>query len=77
MSLPVFLLVYYVPPLIATILLHFRLRKKYLGNAFDPNVEGACKTMVKIYIWTAVFMSLGSALWGIFVNGMLRIFQLI
>ncbi|MBQ7491017.1 MAG: hypothetical protein IJT76_00195 [Clostridia bacterium] len=75
MSILVYLLIYYFPPLVAAILLHFRMRKKYLGDAFDPNVASDRKTMVKIYLWTAVFMSVGSMLWGIFVNGMIRIFS--
>ncbi|MBR5390933.1 MAG: hypothetical protein IK141_06530 [Clostridia bacterium] len=70
-----YLLIYYFPPLVATILLHFRMRKQYLSDAFDPNVPGDRKTMVKIYLWTAVFMSVGSVLWSIFVNGMIRIFS--
>ena len=70
-----YLLIYYIPPLVATIVLHFRLRKKYLGDAFDPNVPGERKTMVKIYLWTALFMTLASLVWSIFVNGMISIFQ--
>lgn len=76
MNIFLYLLVYYVPPLIATILLHFRLRKKYLGDTFDPNIPAERKTMIKIYLWTALFMSLTSLLWSIFVNGMLQILSL-